>query len=372
MKKIILYSCCVWFFTFQAFSQRKDESNLVKSDTISNSKNYQFIAIPIAFYTPETGFGFGGGGQIYFLKKKNTYKNRMSNILFSGIYTLNEQLMFEITPQIYFGEGNYFLDAHYLLEIFPNSFWGIGNNTPDSNAEVYNQTTNAFSVAFLKRLPQNLNFGFQYTYINHTITEIEEGGILDTGGVLGSEGAVISGLGTVFSYDTRDNVGSPNNGFYYQIKAQFSSEIFGATSGFNKFILDLREYLPVGNKSLIAFQLYSENNFGDVPFQSLAQYGGGSRARGYFLGRYLDKNMYTAQIEYRWRFKARWTLASFILAGEVAEEPKDFFSIKNNKPSFGFGTRYKIFKDKDTWLRFDIGQGIDGNSGIYFGINEAF
>ncbi len=78
----------------------------------------------------------------------------------------------------------------------------------------------------------------------------------------------------------------------------------------------------------MAFQLYSENNFGDVPFQALA--------------------------------------------GEVAEEPEDFFSIKNIKPGYGLGTRFKLFRDKDIWLRFDIGSGINGNSGIYFGINEAF
>ncbi|WP_282043620.1 BamA/TamA family outer membrane protein [Winogradskyella flava] len=359
-------------FSLSIFGQRRDENNVIKTDTISSSKNYQLIAIPIAFYTPETEFGFGGGGQLFLLNEKNRYKNRLSNILFSGIYTLNEQLMIEITPQIYLGSGDYFIDAHYLLEVYPNLFWGIGNNTPDENEEVYNQTTHAFNIAFLKRLPSNLNFGFQFNFKNHEVTEVQENGILASGDVLGSRRTVIAGLGAVFNYDTRDNTGSPNKGFYYQAKAQFSSELMGSTQGFNKFILDLREYLPIGKRSLLAFQLYSENNFGDVPFQALASYGGGNRARGYFFGRFRDKNMYVSQVEYRWRFKPRWTLNTFALAGEVAERPEDFFSIKNIKPSFGLGARFKIFKDKDTWLRFDYGSGIDGNSGIYFGINEAF
>ncbi len=371
MKKIILYSC-LFFISFSVLGQRKDENNVVKTDTIATGKSTQLIAIPIAFYTPETGFGFGGGGQLFFLKKENTFKNRLSNILFSGIYTLNEQIMFEVTPQIYFGEGNYFIDAHYLLEIYPNSFWGIGSNSLDVNEEIYNQTTHALNVSFLKRLPPDLNFGFQFIFKNHEVTEIKEGGILESQNIIGNRRTVVAGLGAVFNYDTRDNTGSPNKGFYYQAKAQFSSEIFGATSGFNKFIIDLREYLPIGARSLLAFQLYSENNFGEVPFQALASYGGGSRARGYFFGRYLDKQMYVSQIEYRWRFKERWTANAFTLAGEVAERPEDFFSINNIKPAFGLGVRYKLFKDKDTWLRFDYGSGIDGNSGIYFGINEAF
>lgn len=371
MKKTILLIFLV-LFSFSVLGQRKDENNVVKIDTISSTKNYQLIAIPIAFYTPETGFGFGGGGQLFFLDENRTFKNRLSNVIFSGIYTLNKQIMFEVTPQIYFGAGDYFIDAHYLLEVYPNLFWGIGNNTPNSNEEVYKQTTHALNISFLKRLPPDLNFGFQFIFKNHEVTEIEEDGILDTQNVIGSRRTVVAGLGAVFNFDTRDNTGSPNKGFYYQAKAQFSSEIFGATSGFNKFILDLREYLPVGERSLIAFQLYSESNFGDVPFQALASYGGGSRARGYFFGRYLDKQMYVSQVEYRWRFKNRWTLNAFVLAGEVAKEPEDFFSIKNIKPGYGFGTRFKLFKDKDTWLRFDLGVGKNDSSGIYFGINEAF
>jgi len=71
--------------------------------------------------------------------------------------------------------------------------------------------------------------------------------------------------------------------------------------------------------------------------------------------------MYVVQAEYRWRFKKRWTLAGFGLFGEVAEEPEDFFSVKNIKPSAGLGVRFKLFKDKDTWLRFDYGVGIEGN-----------
>ena len=371
MKKCIIFYL-ILFISFSVLGQRKDENNIIKTDTISSGENHQLIAIPIAFYTPETGFGFGGGGQLFFLNEKNKFKNRLSNILFSGIYTLNEQIMFEITPQIYFGSGDYFIDAHYLLEVYPNLFWGIGNNTPDSNEEVYRQTTHALNISFLKRLPPDLNFGFQFIFKNHDVTEVLENGILDTQSIIGNRHTVVAGLGAVFNFDTRDNIGSPNKGFYYQAKAQFSSELFGASSGFNKFVLDLREYTPVGKNSLLAFQVYLENNFGDVPFQALASYGGGNRARGYFFGRYLDKQMYILQTEYRWRFKPRWTANAFALTGEVAKEPEDFFSMNNLKPAFGLGVRYKLFKDKDTWLRFDIGSGANGSSGIYFGINEAF
>ncbi|MBG7631369.1 MAG: hypothetical protein IZT56_13190, partial [Bacteroidetes bacterium] len=68
----------------------------------------------------------------------------------------------------------------------------------------------------------------------------------------------------------------------------------------------------------------------------------------------------------------RWALAGFGLFGEVVNEPQDFFRISNMRPSFGGGVRFKLLKDQNTWVRLDVGKGIDGSSGFYFGINEAF
>lgn len=361
----------VLFLLYQpVWGQNTDD--VFKTDTLIKSKKYQFLAIPIVFYTPETNFGFGAGGQVFLLKNKNIYNDRVSNIFFNAIYTANKQIIIDVVPQIYFGKGDYFLDMAYKFKIYPNSFWGIGIDTPDSNKETYNMTSHIFKVSFLKRLPPSLNFGFEYNYENHNVTEVEEGGILDEGDILGSNYAIISGLGAVFNLDTRDNIGSPISGEFLKLGAQFSSELFGATHAYNKFISDLRIYRSLGKKSIIALQLYYEGNFGNPPFQGMAAYGGGNRARGYFQGRYIDNHMYVIQGEYRYRFRPRWAINAFGLFGEVAETPNDFFSISNMKPSFGGGIRFKILKNQNTWIRADIGRGIDGSSGFYFGVNEAF
>ncbi len=360
---LIIVSNHIW-------SQSKE--TVFKTDTLATAKNLQFIGVPIAFYTPETEFGFGGGGQLFLLNEKNRYKNRISNILFSGIYTLNEQFTFEIKPQIYLSQGEYFIDVSYAWEIYPNLFWGLGNNTPDSNEEVYNMTSHKLKVGYLRRLPPNLNFGFEYIFENHEITETQEGGQLESGAILGSNRSIISGLGAVFNLDTRDDVGSPLSGRYYKLNALFSSELLGATQGYNKFFLDLRTYEKLSSNSVLAMQVYVENTFGDAPFQGLARFGGSYRARGYFNGRFIDNHMYVVQTEYRWRFHPRWTAAAFGLIGEVANAPDDFFSISNIKPAAGAGIRFRLLKNKSTWLRLDTGYGEAGNSGFYFGINESF
>ncbi len=370
MKKSLLHSL-VFFIPFLLFSQGREEG-FVKTDTIGKQKKIKLIAIPIAFYTPETQFGVGGGGQLFLLNNTNKYNQRLSNILFSGIYTTAGQIMFNITPQVYLGKGDYFIDAEYLFEIYPNSFWGIGPETPEGNEELYDQTTHKLKLSFLKRLPPDLNFGFTYNFANHQVTEIQEGGLLDSGGILGADRTVISGLGAEFNLDTRTNTSSPTDGQLFEIGAHFSSEILGATHSFNKFTLDLRNYEPLGDRSTLATQIYIENNYGDVPFQGMAFFGGSSSARGYFYGRFLDKNMYVVQAEYRYRLKPRWSLAAFGLIGSVAGDASDLLKFNSVKPGFGGGVRFKVLKEQNTWLRLDIGSGKDGQSGIYFGVNEAF
>ncbi|MCA0932861.1 outer membrane protein assembly factor [Lutimonas saemankumensis] len=368
MKLRVKFFMFLFLSTTHIFSQFSEEP-YVPIDSIK-AKKVKIIGLPIAFYTPETNVGFGGGGQIFLLQNSNKYNFRKSNILVSGIYTLNNQLLIDINPEIYLMKGDYLLDMAYQFKIFPNSFWGIGGDTPDENMESYNMTSNEFSVAFIKRLPPFLNFGFEYFFNDYDITEVEEGGILDEGDVLGAEGARITGLGVIFNQDKRNNNISPSKGNLLQLKAQFSSQNFGASSDFNRFTFDARVFEKVGRSNVLAFQLYWEGVFGDVPFQAKSWYGGGSRARGYFRGRFIDDLLYVFQAEYRYKFHQRWSAAGFLLAGEVSDRVDNFF--QNIKPSVGGGIRYKFNKSQDTLLRLDIGVGIDGNSGFYFGVNEAF
>ncbi len=346
------------------------EEPLSGIDTLGKQKAVSVIGLPFVFYTPETSLGFGAGAQIFLNRSSNIYNARLSNVLVSVVYTLNKQLLIDVAPQIYFGKGDWFLDAGYKYQVFPNAFWGIGNTTPDSDQEPYEMTSSELRIAFLRRLPNNLNFGFEVTSQVHKMTEVLEGGILDEGEVEGSEGASIQGVGAIFNMDSRDVVESPTDGYFMQLNANFSSKLLGADYTYNKFILDARSYHKLAERGALALQIYFEGSFGVVPFQTMATYGGGERARGYFRGRFIDNHQYVLQAEYRWRFKPRWVLAVFALMGEVADLPRNFFS--DLKPAFGAGARFQLFKSTNTLLRFDLGFGKDGSSGFYFGDNEAF
>ncbi len=349
---------------------QKTEDPFFKTDTLDIKQKVRIMGLPIVFYTPETKFGIGGGAQLFFTQSNNLFNNRLSNIFIDAIYTTEKQLIIDIKPQFYFNKGYLFLDAAFKYKVYPNSFWGIGNNTPDENLERYNMRTFSLRVDLLEKLPPDLNFGFRFLFENHIMIEVAEEGLLAAGDIPGSEGARISGLGVIFNLDDRNVMEAPTKGNFVQFSGEFSARVFGATFSYNKFIFDFRKYFNLGKNKTLAVQAYLESAYGDVPFQAMAWLGGGERNRGYFRGRFMDNHLYSVQAEYRWRFLPRWSMAAFISTGEVASSPRQF--LDDAKYSFGGGIRFQISKKLPSLLRLDIGIGKEGNSGVYFGVNEAF
>ncbi|WP_066630970.1 BamA/TamA family outer membrane protein [Labilibacter marinus] len=359
-------------YSLLCYGQKSDIKNrAIETDTLG-FKNVSTLLVPIAFYSPETNFAFGGGGQMFFKTRRSNSQVLNSTILASAIYTLNKQLIIEVQPQLYFNYENYFLDTKFRYKVFPNQFWGVGPSTPDLSEENYNQTEVSLSATFVKSLPSNVNFGFAFNFSDFNVTEIQEGGILDSGQIEGAKGATLVGVGIVLNLDSRDNKFSPLKGGFYQFNTNFTSKTLGSSHSFNTYHIDLRKYLNLGNNNILALQVYSRLTFGNSPFQAKAYYGGADVARGYFKGRYIDDHLYVVQMEYRLPIGRRWEVAAFALTGNVGHNESGYGLFDDYKTSFGAGPRYFLYKNKRTLLRLDIGMNKDGQGGIYFGVNEAF
>ena len=93
--------------------------------------------------------------------------------------------------------------------------------------------------------------------------------------------------------------------------------------------------------------------------------------RGYFQGRYRDRNYVAFQAELRQYFTKKFGFVAFGGFGDVGEELTDL-ALKDLKYSVGGGLRYLFNKKENVNLRMDIAFGRDGNTGIYFGIEESF
>jgi outer membrane translocation and assembly module TamA len=111
---------------------------------------------------------------------------------------------------------------------------------------------------------------------------------------------------------------------------------------------------------------------GDPPFDLLPQLGGDVLLRGYFQGRFRDKDLLAFQAEYRapvwWKLGA----AAFVSAGQVAPELSGL-RIDAFHPAAGFGLRFLIQEEEGVQIRADFAWGFDvESSGFYINIGEAF
>ena len=92
--------------------------------------------------------------------------------------------------------------------------------------------------------------------------------------------------------------------------------------------------------------------------------------RGYYEGRYRDKNMIVFQMEHRMPVWWRFGMVGFLGFGDVSDTIRNF-ALKEFKHSIGFGIRYLLNPEEKLNIRLDYAFGKD-TSGFYITWFEAF
>ncbi len=333
-----------------------------------SSKTSSFVFLPVIYHTPETKLAAGALAVYNYRDENSSLDERPSAITPILVYTQKNQIIGELGFDLYFKKELYHFSGSIGYKIFPNTYFGIGNKTAEDNEEKYISNNFIASLTSLKRIQPSINVGLQYDFENLDITKKDS--LLNINGTTGNDGGMSSGLGPVVHFDTRDNINFPSKGHFYNVSLLFYQSFLGSDFKYNSITLDLRKYHSFFADHIIAFQGYFKFTNGSVPFNKLALIGGSRIFRGYFEGRYRDKNLLFFQSEYR---SPTWHNMGYIVfagLGDVAAkinkfEPADF------KYSFGFGLRYMFVPQEKLNLRLDFGFVEDGFQ-FYVNFAEAF
>ena len=341
-----------------------------EEETVKKEKTSGLAFLPVVYYTPETKWAFGGGGLYYFRLTKDPTVFRPSNIAFFGVYTQRKQVDVEMNPDLYLKHG-FHIQTSLQYSDFPDQFYGIGNATSEDMEEPFTSRFWKLSIQGLKQVGGPYNVGFQYIFDDTKLKEVADGGMLDSGTVTGGSGGTVSGLGYFMTYDSRDSIFYPTSGSFHQLAAMAFGRAIGSDFTFDRFSLDLRKYVRFSYARSLALQTSFLFQSGDPPFWRMGLLGGSADMRGYYLGRYRDKNMITLQAEYRW-VPVWWRLGlvAFAGLGDVAATLGGF-DLGNFKLAYGLGLRFVIDPKQRLHLRLDFGFG-QGTSGVYFTAGEAF
>ena len=353
--------------------EKQDSSRAVITREILRTHKTSIKAFPYLYYTPETELAFGVGGIITFYTSGQRVL-RPSKVSLSGYYSTRKQFKITLAPELYMAQNSLFLSTNLNFGEFVDKFWGIGNNTSETGKEDYDSRAWGVLLNFqfpplLKFMPQNKS-GIIYDYYNYSVIDPRDNLFLQDGQLTGSEGGISSGLGLVFVWDTRNQIFYPTKGGFYQGKAIYYMKAIGSSFDFNAYEIDLRKYVGFKPGNVFAFQVFASFVRGNPPFYELSAVGGSRIMRGYFEGRYRDKNYMAGQAEYRTHLWWRFGMVAFAGIGDVEEKMRNF-RIRDVKVSSGFGLRFLFDEAQKVNLRMDVGFGRDTN-GIYFGLEEAF
>jgi len=361
----IFYYLMILLFFFIAEINAQSEEDTTVTNGIT------FFGYPYLFYTPETNLAFGAGGIMYFRTAREPELN-LSSVLLSGYYTINNQYSLTLAPELYFSRNRYIARGEFNFGKFLDKFYGYGSNSEEIDNPDYFTQNFGINLNFQADVSEKFEIGAIYDFLYTNVIDKKNNPFLNNNSVLGSEGGISSGLGLKLVWDSRDYVYLPTTGGYYIVSAVYYKKVFGSDFEFNDYLIDLRRYFKITQGHILTFQLYGNFARGFPPFYEMPRLGGDVTMRGYYEGRYRDRNFVATQAEYKTWLVEKWKLGVVLFGGvgDVADELDDL-KVRDFKYSYGFGFRY-IFDEKERLtVRADFGFG-KNTSGVYFAMQEAF
>lgn len=326
-----------------------------------------FLPVPIFITEPAVGFGLGVGLLFFHGKKEKDNDNiatSESELDVKGSDSLPPSIsaVFGLyTENDTWGGGGFHFGSwkedrwRYLGGLGYASmnldFYGFGEGILQDFSIPYN-IRGLFLLQQLKyRIGKtNLFLGGKYTYLNSEIEfDLGLGGYNIPNLKLESSDG---GLGIVGTYDTRDNIFTPNHGWQVDVEGMFHGEAIGGDYTYQKYKTQGITYLDIHKDVVLGLRLDGRFSDGDIPFYALPYID----LRGIPALRYQGDTVVMGEVEARWGFYKRWSLVGFTGVGWAADSLGDLGNA-TSRHTIGTGLRYFLAKKLGIHGGFDIAHG---------------
>lgn len=362
VQKLFLISC-LFSFCLKTAAQGTDQK---ATDSI---KNFKLTALPVLFFLPETGLGYGALGVGTFRFKNESEESRPSSAQLAVSYTTKNQLLIFAPYEIYWKDEQWRLVGELGFFKYFYNFYGLGVNSNEADFETYEVTFPRLRASLLNEVWPNISIGLGYELDIYYDFASKENGILEATEIAGKNGGTVSNLGLLLFYDSRDDIFQPSKGFFIQAGAFSAMRFLGSSFSYSKFSLDMRFYQKLKGEHLLATNLFLANNGEGTPLYDLNRLGT-NRTRGFNDRRFQDNGELSFATEYRFPISGRFGGVLFGATGTVAQDFNGLFSARYRNTA-GAGLRYTINKKDGIRIRIDYGQSAEGGN-FYFTIREAF
>lgn len=330
-------------------------------------KKFDFSIIGGPHYSTDTKLGIGlVAAGLYHTSRADSLLPPSNVSLYADVSTVGFYLL-GVRGNHLMNGGNQRIDYKCYFYSFPSKFWGMGfeNGDIDENESKMKRWQSRIEASYLTRVADAFYIGPMFAFDYAKATKIDSPHLLE------NQPTETHNLGLGFSlvYDTRDNFTNAHRGMYLKLQQLFMPEFLGNKHFVANTSFNISGYKTAWEGGIIAADLRGELNFGKPSWANMALLGSSNSMRGYYEGRYRDKNKLETTIELRQHVWKRNGIVAWIGCGTVF--PKfSSLSFKRLLPNYGLGYRWEFKKNVN--VRLDYGFGKSGQSGFLFNINEAF
>jgi hypothetical protein len=233
------------------------------------------------------------------------------------------------------------------------------------------------NLAAEKLIAKNLYIGFVAGALSYSYKPEITTGIFSTSALVEdrSGGSHIY-IGPSLIFDSRNNNTYTTKGMFINAYFNAMQGIFSNNSYRGGFLnIEYTHFFSLSKAFVLALDVQEQSLVGGrSPFYLLPQMGSDEMMRGYYGGRYRDRNFIAGQTELRYRISERFGVVGFVGTGEVFHTG---FDMNTLKPNYGGGIRYFFDIEKGLSVRLDYGAGQKApgeqrQSGFYIGLGQAF
>lgn len=333
-----------------------------------SGKNFNFGILPGPHFSSTVGLGLGlVATGLYSLDRSDPALPQSNAALYADM-TTKGFLLIGLKGNNIFRKERYRLDYRLYTYTFPTRFWGMGygNGRNDDNETDYRRFRFDAMARFLVQVKGKLYVGPLVSYRFIRASEIEGQGLPLFEGQERTLRSLEAGLS--LTYDSRDFMLNAYRGWFVQLDQTFAPRWVAGDYNYAKTDLTVSTYRQVWKGGVLAGEWHSAFIDGTPGWGMMSEAGASGRLRGYYEGRYRDRNIMEAQVELRQHVWKRNGVALWLGAGEVFPKFGEL-RWKRVLPNAGAGYRW-AFKHRVN-VRLDCGFSRDG-CGFMFNINEAF
>ncbi|HHH4727937.1 TPA: BamA/TamA family outer membrane protein [Klebsiella pneumoniae] len=369
----LLLMACPTGSQAEALSREKIEGwlqHLGASDKFDASKDIDWGVMPGPFYTPELGLGIGSAVVGLYRPDPQDTTSQNSTLTLSGYASSTGAFGLSVKNYTFFDRDLWRVFVDGSIANTPTYYWGQGFHAGDKDNEKEKYTAQVLTLrpTLFRQLIDHVYLGAGWSLAAQNADEMDHDDRPKIENTPQGPSVFSSGASIDINWDDRDFVPNPRRGQYANLRYTHYAPGLGSDTRFEEFQLHYSHYHALSEKSVLAWEADGAFTQGEVPWSMMPLLGSDERMRGYYQGRYRDKNVVSGQLEYRRQLTWRHGIVAWAGAGTMGPS---LSSLNNGRwlPSAGVGYRFE-FKPRVN-VRLDYGIG-NGSSGFYFQVGEAF